>query len=695
VGVRGIGGNATGFTAPWTEADFERVGFGKKGADLFALVEGTPLESPVDLAGVDAAFTFGPASLLEPAARLGVNMLRFKESAGSDRYGTLAAVMEDLSRLGASFVRQPTANLLWPTDVVIPVLARRLIGTGYDISPLKDLFRDYVSSGASYPREELLTLLFQQADAWGIDIVLTIIDQGAGGGSFAFADPLGEFGANAPAMTWSEDHIGQEVDLAPFGGATAGFASVELAMGGSGRMAVSDARQRAWLLGTFDTRSPYKRQYAQFMAQAICEVLLEIDATMGGRVRARLLAIELFNEINTTCLVSLGVGFPYDGAAAWAQTVGSVYRGIAAAFDAAGVALPDLWLPSLASGGLYQPWGIYGALASDTTLRFNQELLSELVSELGSLSMFANQDMHWYHFGGLMEPDRPSACIVQDVQGLAAQHADTGADLTVSVCETGIPGRVAVTVGHVDTGAYSYMARVTDLAEWDRFQAREAWRRLTLALVGGAKYVAWHSFLSEGGSGNFAGCGLREDDSSVTAANQSDPRPAWSAFSRVARFIVTGSTSLRASLLWPDATVLASIGGDFVSLDHADGTHMTWIAEFRDPSGTGWVYVIAPDSVLGARGGGLPVGRRVSTVTCVPRREYWAAGYVHSPHLEGWWPWWIASAADEFSGGFFIESLVTASRAWYLVGSARVEVTSGDDPLVFTSNARLEFAVAP
>ena len=551
-----------------------------------------------------------------PAA-IGINIVRFREATGRWTDAPIDVLTADLVDLGVTFVRQPAADLCWPHNgklpVVIPRLKQTKFGT-YDLDPLRAIFRANLFPG--------MPAMFDAFDPAGIDVILTVLSLGQAGLCTADADPLHELEANSvPFWLWDPSHLGATVSLAP--SRTADFNDVESIVTGNTEHLVSGfSAQRNWLLSSMDIRSPYKRQYMMFMAQAACEVLLEVDAATKLPALPRVVGIELFNEINLTCRTTS----PADTCAAWAKCVKAALRGVNNAFAAAGKTLPPLGLPSFGGPSDATPWGMAGSTDSTSVLYFLQTFLSVLKAELGTLDAFATLDIHWYHYERKHDAARPGACIVQDVRETKRVLRTADSQAEVTMCETGVPawsGRSGI-----DYSAFPVLINARTPAELNSFQAREIWRHVGVGLASGAKRIAWHTHRALPGGGS-AGCGLRDDDSSFRLPPNEFQRPSWGAYQRVfERLLGSGVATSSARLLWPTH---ATYGPDFSGLARLKGLDMTLVVEVAAPGGRLWCYLAMIDSIAEQGGNATPTPE--STLTLAP--VGWKSGGTPFP-LSSW-----------------------------------------------------------
>lgn len=553
---------------------------------------GNAVPPPDDANAAEAA---GHALAMEvdpnPTSRLtaiGVNVIRFREATKSTDDAWIEAVARDLADLGVSFVRQPGVDLVWPRrpagPVPIPVVHFDRYGT-VDIEPLRQVFRDYASGP--------LTDLFNGLHPFGINAILTVISWGQAGKSTTAKDQLFpvELDSGVPWWQWVPEHLDRELRL-PYG-RVLDFNVVESISRGGWPMRLDSATpdEMLWLLETMDIRSPYKRQYMLWMAQAACDVLHEVDGATGGKVFGRLLSIELFNEINLTCLARSN---PASTVSAWAKATACTLAGIRASFAGKGTTPPPLGFPSMGGSSSATPWGRAGSTDPMAVTYFLDAFLTELKREVGSLDAFSNLDIHWYHFKSGDDAGRPGACIVQDVRETQKTLVRHGSGATVSMCETGIPGFDGMSLGLVDYAAYPMLDPKTRASPVDDgFQAREVWRRFGIGLASGAARIAWHTHRAEVKGGS-AGCGLRDDATSPTVPKAEMQRPAWGAYERVFERLL-GSTALTgyAQLVWPTH---ARYGPDFSTLIRSNAGEMTLVVEYRSPAGN-WYYLAMIDSV--------------------------------------------------------------------------------------------------
>lgn len=529
---------------------------------------------PVLESEFDSGYRAGPAGI-------GINIIRYREATHAGEDAPVAAVVADLVDVGAGFVRQPEPDLKWPSHVQIPVLVPSKVG-GYNIEPLREIFRTYTAPA--------LTALFNALDSAAIEVILTVLSWGQAGGCTKFDDPLGILvRGSIPRWQWEKGHLNNALVLGSAPAVRMPFSDVEYLSGAAITLDTGPRENVDWLLDTMDIRSPYKRQYMLWMAQAACDVLHEIGEATNGAVRRRLIGIELFNEINLTCRSAM----PADTCRVWAKATTSALTGVFRSYAVAGRPAPQIAFPSMGGSSAATPWGLSGTTDPMAVLYFLDRFLRALDVEVGSLDAFSRLDMHWYHFKENDDAGRPGACIVQDVRETKKTLLARGSEASVSLGEIGIPGWYGINLKKVrfDISGYPMLPSKVFRPDGDSFQAREIWRRLGVGLASGASRIGWHTHRTHP-KGDSAGCGVRNDSAlNVALENQ---RPSWAAFERVFERIL-GSTARSGSarLVWPTH---ARQGSDFALLTRTDPLQMSLVVEFYTPN-EHWIYLAFIDSV--------------------------------------------------------------------------------------------------
>lgn len=558
------------------------------------------------------------------ASGLGFNAVPFQayeftqanEADGDDatwawrKYGDTPNLLRDLEALGATFVRQPKLiDLSWPNDIAIPLV------TGSDLTPLKDAFR----SGPNSVYEQLVAFFVtsfsrEDREAPPIQLVftwLTVLAQVEPEAKSSLTDPLGEIWVETIVpLTWHEDHLtanlkGRLPEIVWWDGQDFTMAECITIRNPTSRVSLGP-QDKTWAIGTLDPRSPYKLYYVYLLGRAVGELLLEVEADVQAAlgeeasstfsVFDHIVGIELCNEVNIKNVVLGEDGLPAasESARLWMRVVREGIRGFR---EALGDARIDLWLPSLWSYSIPDDEAVATAGAEMSTFRytlaFDRELLT-WVSVWDSIadddecdsqtdakgpewppvdrSWITNQDYHWYHYKGSGAPVIQLVAEAEALRGLfqtTGLEALVGADVTLSVCET---GSTVYKEDLRDNDDYPYWAHViaqdtaaregVDPAAYP-FQAAEVWRRLATALCV-ARHVSWHTHMSSTASGRlpyfpgdandadtnpFHDMGVRDDfrlDSArSTTAALAYQRPSWWAWQRLSTVLASRAAGER------------------------------------------------------------------------------------------------------------------------------------------------------
>ena len=149
-----------------------------------------------------------------------------------------------------------------------------------------------------------------------------------------------------------------------------------------------------------------------------------------------------------------------------------------------------------------------------------------------TFNWFRNQDYHYYSYkrGQSAGSFLRLATEMRALRG-TFQASESGANslvkhpLTISVCENGSAANLENENTDYDT--FKYMTPGGGASpDVERFQAREVWRRLSVAATG-ARYIGWHTQQSlladtENSAAPFKYLGLRHDDALVGADPSAD-----------------------------------------------------------------------------------------------------------------------------------------------------------------------------
>jgi hypothetical protein len=340
------------------------------------------------------------------------------------------------------------------------------------------------------------------------------------------------------------------------------------------------------------------------------------------------------------------------------------------------------------------------------------------------VSWFVNQDYHHYNYAETAAPSH-IASLAAELTALAQSVVDSGvtelAGVTTSVCETG-----ASTTWELDgdasglpdeIGIASYRDRSVDpfadlvvnypylyepwLASGDtalegaahRFQARDLWRRLGVALAT-ATHVGWHSHRDEGTS-PYRGTGLREesDPSGDLADTSLRPEEAWTRLSywslqRLTRLLALPAdttTGAAAGVIPGRMTLPSTAEASYyqTGLDTSLAEDMAVVLEFVAGTVADYVYVVFVDPTAAST---LEVavaienpGGTVWQVPSVPAGTTRATGTV-----EGYLP------ADSPSAEWNVVSAAWGTAQSHIELSTRADA----DPILLLSSERLTITVS-
>lgn len=496
------------------------------------------------------------------------------------------------------------ADLVWPEGVEIPVVGLAADGTlaGDDnaagdemyervfTAPHDDGYGHTLGTDEGSALATHLLAFLEELSGHNQRAVLTIFS----GGNLGFTnsrassnvDASGEYNITDPAgvstVDWSSAHLSAP-DIAWWGtGDTFSFSEyVSGAQGGFDALSTSlqgydPAADRGFLVQTMDWRSPYKLKYLYYIGWAYGKLLAAVnevyEAAHKQEIWSLIAGIEFFNEANGASTFNiLGVGELVDRSGAityqarcYSLALREIVRGFQQALADSGLARPlPLWLPSLAgykvpdSAATDASWFTFDALLS-----FQRSLCTALVTDFSAVvtgaptadfSWFQNQDYHYYNYrenqaagpifrlaaelSSLRRTFLPLAAGGTGVQDLA------GHSLTISVSETAAaddtsPDLIALQAYRYLDDLNSRLLLTSDVSE--RFQAREVWRRLSVASIQ-ARRVAWHTHMatvegSPGSTSGFSYTGLRRDVplAEDTSPNDVEQRMSHWAYKRLA-----------------------------------------------------------------------------------------------------------------------------------------------------------------
>lgn len=542
-------------------------------------------------------------------ALVGINAAKIRERETAERtgegqkliYGSTEAIFDDLDALGVSFIRQPSsADLGWPRGVAVPVVAdgEEMYSSvfGIDNDTRLDLIALFESlvAGTGHTQQVVLTLFSGGTNNFNYEDTSGEYDTSVGVGELNWEWNL--------AKTEGGGGLGHDFQVIPLWDSTTTYSigdfltADDYDTGVTGSYSLSDTGSRDfyWALNTLDLRSPYKLKYIYYIGYAMGRLLQEINdaywTNHGEEIWDKILGVEIFNQSNKANPFMNYNGFGHynklsdaegvveAGARFWSLAVREMVRGLQHSFlgvtrlsDATIPVTLPLWLPSLSiyfsTGTTVQQGG--GAQPTfETVLRFQQKLCEFLLFDFDvandtsdnpeaplrpDFTWFQNQDYHYYQYKDSQSPGLILR-LAAEVQALRRTfrgtayggrdvHATAGHPVTISVCENGAADNVsnipAFTYSYVDTTA------APTSAEIERFQAREVWRRLSVAATG-ARRVAWHTHMSYRSStstdiAGFNYLGLREDDltaSGATTTNQVVQRLSYWAYQRFAGLAV-------------------------------------------------------------------------------------------------------------------------------------------------------------
>lgn len=431
---------------------------------------------------------------------------------GTNRFGRLDSIFASLTSLGVRFIRQPGYyDLLMPPDLRDAPLP----------ADLEAALRATIMSR--------ITLLLNRALKNDISVVLTLFTLGGVNTGVETGDAHDEMDNRSVAkMGWGKGtHVGQTIvsEVDPSRTATWG----DTATGANGKPGWDDS--------TFDVRDEYKLIYLQnfafYVGRILCDVATDLVTAMGitdkRHFDGALLGIEIFNEINVACRSTSDTSAGRQWSASlWANAVGYAVEGLHAAYQkyGGGVAMPNLWWPSLASENVKDPLSNVREFHSYLVQAVDARLPRGIVPDATS---FTNQDAHWYRF----RVSRETAMILTEVDvvnALQSNFSSAGLSPTVSICESG----ASMTQLATDAVYPSYVgvtADKPDASDAEYFQAAEVIRRLATAAASGARYGGWHSHMGKL-DGEFYGTGLRDDESTVTAASDALQRKSYFVYQR-------------------------------------------------------------------------------------------------------------------------------------------------------------------
>lgn len=593
----------------WGPIKLDAVTLARSGFELRDLPTGPGLRRALDL---DLnlhwdGFTWMPTTwwveklrATTPGAALGTNAPKLYELEDAPRPEDWNAAVESVQSsvgpsggtgttgLGVRFLRQPgPMDLFWdPDQMSVPV----------DTGEIPDRI------GAAFDRATWLGSQLAWADTAGCPVVLTFLTLGVANGRDAGRDPFGEFANGSTIrLTWDDAHLynslGGGIDGAPprdeLGAGLPTLPDGVPATPDPRRVAFRDefrtTQEQDWGLSSLDPRSAYHREYVEALARQTA-IFLE-GVVRPARARGGLLAVELFNEVNSGNVVVSGTGTPDPAQSGryWGQLLVRAVRGFVAGYEELGFPenLPDLWWTSLASPRAEQEY--------DYVVAFHAALVRRAVRGLGRTQpeaidpaeVLVNQDLHFYRFTST-QGARPIAELYRYIERIRQNFGDEGlSGVTISVCETGASAEheYGEYPGYVDSGALREL-----------FQARETIRRASVAIAAGASRVGWNALFSKR-EGDFEGCGLLRDYYDVNGrdvefANQANSRHAYWTWQALGTLFDDAIGTLR----WPDP----SLGDDLMALDTSAIEQMVVVVELY-VRGV-YLYVAFVDSVYSGNG---------------------------------------------------------------------------------------------